>query len=78
MTLTSLTVKDFIGISRMAEVMLSEGNLFSSSSIIFCGLGLKTLERCIANVSAFSLSLLVSLVLSSLFPDKRILYLRSF
>jgi len=58
MAFTFLTVKDFVEISRVAVIMASENNLFSFSKIILRELGLKALERCVANVSVFSFSLL--------------------
>jgi len=66
--LTSLIVKDLV-VSRMMEVMSSESNLFSSSGIISRGLGLKTVKRCVANVSV----LFSSIVVPVLFPDRQIL-----
>jgi len=45
MALTSLIVKNFEGISRVATVIASNCNLLSSSKVISRRLGLKILER---------------------------------
>jgi hypothetical protein len=74
--LTFLIIKGLVMAFRVVEVMTSESNLFFSSSVISRGLGLKTLKRCMANI--LCLSLLTSGPAPVLFPDKRILCLRSF
>jgi len=55
---TSYMMKTFVRIFKVAPVITSEISLFSSF-ILFASL--KILERCITNVSPFSLSLLGSI-----------------
>jgi len=62
MTFISLTVKCLVKAFNAAGMVLSESNLFSSSNVTSPReLGLKTLERCTANISAFSSLLLAQL-----------------